>query len=56
MNEGGMWNRSKEGQYGKVIFTVTKKVRIRKVYRRNSFGNFKTGWIPIYRSAIMNII
>jgi len=38
MNEGGMWNRSKEGQYGKVIFIVTKKVRIRRVYRRNSFG------------------
>jgi len=42
MNEGGMWNRSKEGQYGRIIMTVTKKVRIRRVGRRKSNGN-KTG-------------
>jgi len=46
MNEGGIWNRSKKGQYGKVIFIVTKKVRTRRMegegWRRKSYGNFRT--------------
>jgi len=55
MNEGGIWNWSRKGHYGRIIMLVSKEVRIRRVGRRKSNGN-KTGYIPISNSATMNNI